>query len=99
MKTFDIIPFNLQNIGSEPFRRNPDYYKTFSFSESGWVAKLHNKDIENLESVGLFKPFVNLTDYNILLLRKDLFATTVSLCISKIKTDDTTMMTYQLKLV
>ena len=80
--------FNLQNIGSEPFRQaNPDYYKTFqSFQrEPSWVAKMHNKDINNLESVGLYKSFVNLPDYNILLLRKDLFETTVSFCISKIK--------------
>ena len=64
--------FNLQNIGSEPFRQaNPDYYKTFqSFQrEPSWVAKMHNKDINNLESVGLYKSFVNLPDYNILLTR------------------------------
>ena len=80
--------FTLQNTGSEPFRpTRPDYYKTFQAfqREPSWVAKLHNSDIINLESLGLFKSFVNLCDYNILLLRKDLFETTVSFCISKIK--------------
>ena len=80
--------FNLQNIGSEPFRKkNPDYYKTFqSFQrEPSWVAKMHVRDIRNLGSLGLLKSFINLTDYNILLLRKDLFEITISLCIAEIK--------------
>ena len=80
--------FNLQSMGSEPFRKsNPDYYKTFQAfqREPSWVAKLHNRDIRSLESLGLLKSFINLTDYNILLLRKDLFETTISFCISKIK--------------
>ena len=84
---FDTV-FNRKRSGSEPFRRKnisiKKKIKQFQ-TEQYWLAKVHNVDVRNLKEEKLYNKFLKLPDYNILLLRKDLFEASLSLCVASIK--------------
>ena len=81
---FDTV-FNRERSGSEPFRQGiKEKIKQFQ-TEQYWLAKVHNVDVRNLKEEKLYNKFLKLPDYNILLLRKDLFEASLSLCVASIK--------------
>lgn len=77
--------FNVYRKGSEPFRQDVVSRVEEFEQEEYWIAKVHNIDMRNLEEAGVYKRFECMPDYNILLLRKNLFECTLSLCIASIK--------------
>ena len=77
--------FNIYKKGSEPFRQDVKQKLQEFKNEECWLAKVHSIDIRNLEEENLYNEFVSLPDYKILLLRKDLFEATLSLCVASIK--------------
>lgn len=85
---FDTV-FNRKRSGSEPFRRkrSQQIFKSIKKfqTEQYWIAKVHNIDIRNLKEEKLYNEFLKLPDYNILLLRKDLFEASLSQCVASIK--------------
>ena len=56
-----------------------------NFPNSHWVAKFHLLDIINANKEGIDKEVIEKTDYKILLLRKNLWESTLSMAISEHK--------------
>ena len=77
--------FNIHHKGSEPFRQDVVSRVEEFEQEECWIAKVHNVDMRNLKEAGVYKRFECMPDYNILLLRKNLFDSALSLCIASIK--------------
>ncbi len=80
--------FNNLHRGSEPFRTTKEDYTAMlqAFKrEPNWLAKLHSIDLRHLQAHSIDKVFYDMCDYNIVLIRKDLFEATLSLCIAKQK--------------
>lgn len=77
--------FNRSRMGSEPFRKDVKQKLQEFKDQEYWLAKVHSIDIRNLKELNLYNDFANLPDYNILLLRKDIFQAALSLCVASIK--------------
>lgn len=77
--------FNQRKKGSEPFRCDIENVLIKFQQEKYWFAKLLDTDIINLKNSNVLQEFCKLSDYNILILRKDIFASVISLCVATIK--------------
>lgn len=76
--------FNRKRLGSEPFRNDiKDSWK--NFPDNYWIAKFHLLDIINADRVGIVKEVIEKTHYKILLLRKNLWESALSMSISEHK--------------
>ena len=92
------IEFNHRRYGSEPFRRNNDMRTRWNmFPKNYCVTKLHLIDLLNANEMGWWEELKENSHYNILLLRKNLWESALSLAISDHKNqwindlDDTTV--------
>jgi hypothetical protein len=87
--------FNHKRLGSEPFRKrdqmqkhNMEYWKSTLtsrwklFPDSYWTAKFHLLDLMNAHQAGIIDEVLDKTHYKILLLRKNLWESTLSMAIS-----------------
>ena len=77
--------FNEFKKGSEPFRGDIEKKLQEFEQEEYWFAKLLSTDLLNLKNANLLDRFLQLPDYNILILRNDIFQSVISLCIATIK--------------
>ena len=78
--------FNRKRLGSEPFREENTIIDSWkSFPDSYWIAKFHLLDIINANRLGIDKEVIEKTDYKILLLRKNLWESALSMAISEHK--------------
>jgi len=87
--------FNHKRLGSEPFRkqhqmqeRNMEYWKSSLrrrwklFPDSYWTAKFHLLDLMNAHQVEIIDEVLDKINYKILLLRKNLWESSLSMAIS-----------------
>ena len=77
------IEFNHRRYGSEPFRRNNDMRARWNmFPKNYCVTKLHLIDLLNANEMSWWEELKQNSHYNILLLRKNLWESALSLAIS-----------------
>lgn len=75
--------FNHLRLGGEPFRDEnniKEHWKTFP--DSYWTAKFHLLDLMNAHRVGIIDEVLDKVHYKILLLRKNLWESSLSMAIS-----------------
>ena len=83
--------FNRERYGGEPFRDEIDHWgmnmqqRYNLFPDTHWIAKFHLLDMMNANKQGWDKDIIARTDYKVLLLRRNLWESALSMSISSYK--------------